>query len=208
VGFSYVLLLLFFPFSFSFFLFSFSFFFFLSLSPLSPPEAFPDELCPPEVRRFKGLPPCGTVLGGLQGRGGQRVKFFFCFLINSTLKNFFFFFFSTYVHLCDRWTPRTITLSLRDAEVKRQRLTLFLDSFQQAHHELDLEDAVGVSLDKVYGDLTEVLVGLLRVIDRCVCLSVCVGVWMTAARMTAASRWEVEKGIHCLFFFILMQGDH
>jgi len=83
-----------------------------------------------------------------------------------------------------------------------------LDSFQQAHHELDLEDAVGVSLDKVYGDLTEVLVGLLRVIDRCVCLSVCVGVWMTAARMTAASRWEVEKGIHCLFFFILMQGDH
>lgn len=49
--------------------------------------------------------------------------------------------------------------------MKRQKLTMFLDSFLQAYQELDL-DRVGVSLDKVFGDLTEVLVGLLRMFDK------------------------------------------
>ena len=50
----------------------------------------------------------------------------------------------------------------------RSKLSEFLDSFQQAYKE-GIDTGMldqNISMDKIYGDLTEVLVSLLQSIDR------------------------------------------
>ena len=47
----------------------------------------------------------------------------------------------------------------------RRRLLDFLNSFETAYHEVAGDDAVNFSLDKFYGDCTEVLLSLLSTIE-------------------------------------------
>ena len=56
-----------------------------------------------------------------------------------------------------------------DVEAAQQRLVDFLDSFQVAYQQLAGEDAANFSLDKLYGDCTEVLLSLLHTVETYVC---------------------------------------
>ena len=61
-------------------------------------------------------------------------------------------------------------MAYSDTEVIRVRLSAFLDSFEQAYKEWNesgmlLSTGVSLDLDRVYGDLTDVLVSLLRIVD-------------------------------------------
>jgi hypothetical protein len=50
------------------------------------------------------------------------------------------------------------------------KLTAFLDSFQSAYQEWSDNGVINssaFSLDRIYGDLSDVLVNLLEMIDRC-----------------------------------------
>ncbi len=51
-------------------------------------------------------------------------------------------------------------------EVKLDKLSAFLDSFQQTYAEFKSTSNHGVSLDSFYGDCSEVLVSLLDLVDR------------------------------------------
>ena len=52
-----------------------------------------------------------------------------------------------------------------DTEIARQKLTVFLDSFQIAYKEWGFEEP-GFTLDRIYGDCTEVLISILNIIDK------------------------------------------
>jgi hypothetical protein len=53
-----------------------------------------------------------------------------------------------------------------DVNEAHRRLMAFLDTFQSAYEGVAGADAAGVSLDRLYGDLTEVILSLLNTIDR------------------------------------------
>lgn len=53
-------------------------------------------------------------------------------------------------------------------EVKLEKLSAFLELFQQTYAEYKSASNQGVSLDSFYGDCSEVLDSLLDLVDRCV----------------------------------------
>ena len=52
-------------------------------------------------------------------------------------------------------------------DIKLDKLSAFLDSFQQAYAEFKTPLGCGVSLDSFYGDCSDMLVSLLDLVDRC-----------------------------------------
>jgi hypothetical protein len=69
--------------------------------------------------------------------------------------------------------PALTALLPSDLDLVVSKLSDFLDSFQNAYNEWcasGVLSAPEISLDKIYGDCTDVLVNLLNIVDRYVLL--------------------------------------